>query len=232
MAIALVAAPTVTEQGTSGTSTMTVSYPATVNAGEVLVLSAGTGDTTFTISGWTQIGSTGTTTDAANMYYKIAVGNEGGTTFNITVLAGRATVSIARYSGVDLVTPIDVAASTANGTTGSSLNVTGITTTKNGCMLVSTFSGNSAQSLSYTQPTSFTLEARNTNGSGAAIGKAMAYADLLQGAAGATGTLTWSWSPSSGLDMRIILGALRPATSIPNKSLIVPNMAVTRASFY
>jgi hypothetical protein len=210
--IARVAAGTVTEQGTGGTTSFTVNYPATTVLNEVLALDLSTGGgTPTTPAGWTLIaGSQQAAADSSYGYWKVATGTEGGTNFVATIAtAGRATATITRYSGVDTSNPIDVAAVTAQQAASSSLTLPSFNTVTDKAFLISGISVNAAVGLTFTQPPGWTTPVTSTG-----TGKGSAYSDgVIITPAGATGTQTWNWSSSSNIDGW--MAALRPQVSVP-----------------
>ena len=234
MAIARVAAPTLTEQGTSGTTSFVVSMPATVNLGELLVMAVGSGGgVVSTPAGWTLIGGANhAAAESCYGFYRVAAGSEGGTTVTVTVAAGRATGVVTRYSGVDGVTPIDVAATTGqNAGSGSTCVVASLTTVTNSAFLVSACSGNAATSLTWTQPAGFVTPTTSTSGAGAAAGKGTAYSDGVTIAPpAASGTATWTWN-QTGLTMSGWMAALRPSSPPIGVQFLANAYANARAAF-
>src|SRR6185369_3148197 len=232
--VARVAAPTLTEQGTAGTTSFVVNLPATVNAGEVLVMAVGSGGGVVSApAGWTLIGGANqAAADSCYGFYRVATGAEGGTTVTLTVAAGRATGIITRYSGVDTSTPIDVAATTGQNTgVGSTCVIASQTTVTNNAFLVSACCGNAATGLTWTQPGGFVTPTTSTSGAGALAGKGAAYSDgVTVSPAAATGTVTWTWS-SSGLQMNGWLAALRPAAPPVGLSFLTNAFASARAVY-
>lgn len=119
-------------------------------------------------------------------------------------VSSRMTVILVVYSGADSSQFADVAASRAT-ITGTTLTVTGITTVTDGDMLLSGQSMNSSTS-TLTQPTGWTLVAKNTS----SVGKGGGFADLAQATAGATGNIVWTMG-TSGLVQDAYLVALKAA---------------------
>jgi hypothetical protein len=125
--------------------------------------------------------------------------------------SGRATGFMQPMSGVDNANPWDTAGTTGTHTgPGSTCVVTSLTTATPGAMLVSGCCGNAAVGLLWTPPPGFGFFAASTG-----IGRGAAFAtDLIQPAAGPSGAETWTWS-QTGLEMRAVMGALRPALYTP-----------------
>ncbi len=122
--------------------------------------------------------------------------------------AGRMTVVLTVYSGADSVTVMDVTPTTGNVTT-QSMTLTGITTVTAGDMLVSGCGINASTITTITQPSGWTLVARNTSGTG----KGGAYADFSQTSQGATGNEVWTNDATAGLQQVGYLAAIRAAVS-------------------
>lgn len=133
--------------------------------------------------------------------------------------AGRMTVILTVYSGENAVTVMDVTPTTGNVTT-QSMTLTGITTVTDGDMLISGCGINASTITTITQPTSWSLVARNTSGTG----KGGAYADFSQTSQGATGNQVWTNDASAGLRQAGYLAAVRAATagSLPAATSVVP----------
>lgn len=193
-----------TEQS-SGT-TLTITKPTGVVDTDVLVAALSTSDDADTPTppaGWTQMAdATIGTTRRVTMWYRVVASAAGeGASYQWTsITSGRTSGMIARYSGVDNATPIDVTASSNSDT-----NVAAsITTVTNGAMLVSAFGVNrTASSGTCTAPGTMTKQ-YEASGSG----RDLAFADETFATAGATGTRTWT---DTGTGQGVLLGALRPA---------------------
>lgn len=153
---------------------------------------------------------TGQSVISTHGYYHIvtnAPGEPATYTFSWTT-SSRATGESVGYSGVDNVTPIDVAASTlAQGSGSASLILPSITTVTNGAMLISAGGQDSAGTGTMTPPgTMSQIQVAPSTG------KCITSADETFATAGATGTRTWTGS-SSTLAHSGFLGALRPAAA-------------------
>jgi hypothetical protein len=107
--------------------------------------------------------------------------------------ANRMTVILTVYSGADSVTALDVTPTTDN-QLNTTLTLTSVTTVTNGDMLVSGDGLNASTITTITQPSGWTLVARNTSGTG----KGGGFADLSQATAGATGSEVWSSDATAG----------------------------------
>lgn len=121
--------------------------------------------------------------------------------------SGRCSVIVQAYGGVDTTTPVDAAAVTSTGS-GSSLAATGVTTATAGTRLISGFALNTS-SRTITIPSGMT-EVESYSAS--STGRALAVADEVRATAGATGTRTWAYTPTSTLNMVAFCAALRSAS--------------------
>ncbi len=184
--------------------------PTGVVAGDVLIASvtvqnAGSASTP---SGWTLIRSdVNGTAVLTNSYWRAAQVSD--TTWSWTIGGGNAAVgTIVRYSGVDPVSPIDVSGG-ANGTTGNLVAPT-ITTTSANETLVGLFGrfGNST----FTPPGGMN-ERSDQNGGGTSSGPSQEFTDVVQVAAGASGTKTAT--PSAPGNWAATLIGLRPLPTNP-----------------
>jgi hypothetical protein len=161
---------------------------------------------------WVQIASPGTVNPGHWMGYYVLTGASS-STYTWGLSASRnATCTILALSGVDLSTPLDVAASSTESAAGqSSVTVTGITPVTNDNMLIAGFGGNSGATGS-----KFTVSGSWTElpeGDGSNTGKAQATYYLAQATAAATGDVTANFSGSARLTG--VLAAFRPASTGP-----------------
>lgn len=156
MPITYVDAGTYIEKATAAANT-TVTCPATVDAGDCLVLDfhlALTQDPADP-SGWEHAAHAhaGATSPGVNLWVKIADGTEDGAGITITHNSAISKARIYRYKGVDPTTPLDVAASLyQNGSAATAYTLPGITTSRTGCCLIASASANANSGL-WTPPT-------------------------------------------------------------------------------
>jgi hypothetical protein len=206
--------PTLSEQGTAGTTSFTVFFPASVTAGHYLYLAVVSGGgVTTTPAGWTPITAANQPgADSLYTFGKFANGTEGGTSIVVTVgSAGRATAFMRAFSGVDTTNPINTTLTGTRGAVAGSTVTTGSGSTSiDKCYPVSVACGNAATSLTWTQPGGFTLLSTSSSGAGAAAGKGAAYAEASAiTPAGGVGPYTWTWSQSN-LAMDCMVAFLQP----------------------
>lgn len=200
---------TQTATANSGT-TLTINKPTGTAVGDLLwafMVAQGSSAVWTTPSGWTQAAAIEVFTSGGNCaaFYRIADGSEGASfvfTYGTTIVAGSG--GIDRYTGVDQVTPIDVAASTNLDDTGTNTAPVGlsITTVTDGAMLIMGIVANSATTNitpALTESWQVTTVKRSES------------ADSIQSTAGASGNKTGALG--AGKTWGTILGALRPATS-------------------
>lgn len=215
-------------------STTVVPYPATVNAGDLILLCGGTraasSSAVTTPAGYTQVaqlaGAAGTILPTAYVGRKIAAGTEGGTTITVTHSLTPSTWQILAFSGVDNTTPLDVAATTFDGTT-ITTDLPSQTIVTTGAAQVAV-AANTSTTGNATPPTGFTETGDRVSGS---VAVEMSY--ILGLGTGATGTRSVTW----GTAVRNvgILVALRPAGATPaaRRRLNTINQAASnRASVY
>jgi len=227
--------PTVSQQGTAGTTSFTVFYPAVVPAGAYLYLSVvSNGGITSTPAGWTaRYSSNQPGADSLYTFDKIATGAEGGTSFVVTIgSVGRATAFMRGFTGVDPTTPINTFVSGTRGAVAGSTVTTGAgATTLDRCYPVSVVGGNAAIGLTWTPPAGFSLLATSSSGAGSAAGKGAAYAEgSIVTPLGAVGPYTWGWSQSN-LAMDAVVVFLQPASS-GGEVTIEPSVPPELVSYY
>ena len=215
MAIAYVSSGTLLAQNAASHD---VPYPATVNAGDLLVLHASSnGSAVSAVSGWVEVyRETVISNPKGGLWYKVADGTEGGTTQNITTATATATsAQIHRYTGVDTTTPTDgTATNVSSATTGTSIVLPSITTTSANTMLVYASSVNS----STTQVSSTTGTERSDYGASGG-GKGGGLYDEAVAASGATGTRTITIAAARSYWGAML--ALKPASSVTNTNAVV-----------
>lgn len=124
----------------SNVSSLTVAVPASVQAGDVMILIAEQRNTVNTPTGWTlirsQAGSGGFSTVTA-AFYKVAVAGDAGSTVTVT-FGGAESVALvlAAYSGVSNSSPVNMSSSSNAGSVTSASTPT-VTTTAANCWIVS-----------------------------------------------------------------------------------------------
>lgn len=198
---------------TAETSTA-VPYPATVNAKDFLILFGSVSNSALTadIASWTTIKSASATGNTANpnifMAYKTggAVGNEGGTNLTVPHNNNVSGWQILGFSGVDLVSPFDVALGTAGlfiDTTGDitfgsvTVNSNGVTAVVGGAV--------AGASSTVTPPAGYTESMDITTAGGTRSGE-LAYKQGIN--AGASGTALMDFSGTgASLGQQVFLKA-------------------------
>lgn len=217
MAIALRGAGTYTESGS--VSSTSVPYPATVAAGDLVVLLGSVKNAALvpTQTGFTtqaSLSNTGSTVlpdlYVGTMY---AVGTEGGTNFTAAHATGvnASAWQILVFSGVDPTTAMDVTPATMDVTAASTTtSTTGVTVATANAALVYCAAQNSTANTS-TPPSGFTETGDRVSGTAC-----FTVAYKLAQATGATGSIGNTWSGSARSVGALL--TLRPAsstTSIP-----------------
>lgn len=192
---------------TSGTS-ITVTKPTGTTSGDILVVCLGaTTSRTLTPSDgetWTEIQS-GNSTFTIWSYWHLCGGSEPAS-YSFSVAMGesstRLSAIMAGLSGVDNTTPINVSDEVLQ--TGTTINSPDITTTSDGCMILTCIVVNGTTTI--TDPTGFTfideIEGHDPDS---------AFSYMAQASAGATGTLDWALADSRGARAHSI--ALEPAAA-------------------
>lgn len=213
MTISAPAVGTFTER--TAEATTAVPYPASVAAGDLLVLvgSCNHASTATTLpSGWTQqamaYGDNGGTAAVPNLFVatKIAAGSEGGTSLNVTHANTVSSWQILAASGVDQTTPLDIAAAiTIPSAGGSTVTIPSQTVVTTGAALVylATLSGSSSTA---TPPSGFTETGDRSTGT-----RPLTTGYKLGVSAGATGTVVVTFSGTGNL-IGVLL-VLRPAVT-------------------
>lgn len=195
-------------ENTVAVAVVTIPTPAGTQAGDVLVaslsLNGGTVAPPGVPAGWQLIAAvTSITNPRVYGYYRVAGASEPAShswTLTGAVANGGG---IARYSGVNTVTPLDTAASVATGASATSGVIPGVTTVTSGAMLVGAIAINSGSiSVTIASPAGMT-QAWDIGG------KRQELADGGAPAVGPSGTRTWLFSASR--EWAGWLVALRPA---------------------
>lgn len=159
-----------------GSSSLVINMPATVNAGELLIIHLPTGQsrTISTLpSGWTQLYSTSTGTMRGSAIAKVADGSEAGGTVTITMSGntdtGALTYRISGFAG-DISTEIDVGTPATSGGASSvnapSVSVGWTSGEENLFLIFGALSGTTAPSASGPTVANYTNYQRGTSGAG------------------------------------------------------------------
>lgn len=197
--------------------TLSVPVPTGTVSGDVLLIAVTVGSSSTlpaTPSGLTALDS-GTTGPSYGSWYRICDGTEPASySFTVTKPASATARS---YSGANTTTPIN-AHGTPNKTATASATATSITTTTNGCEIVF-FNGDATSGLTFTLPTGFANTASNTTGISSVS------CDKSQTTAGATGTVTGTWSGANNNWSQLI--ALAPASGATANTLTASPGAMT-----
>jgi RHS repeat-associated protein len=186
--------------GDSGTGlSLTVPLPAGVLANDQILLAVttpGNGSVKTTPSGYTLVGTYSSGNTASNvklaLYRRTAVAGDSTVTVTFSATFTKA-ATVVVYRGVSTSKPIDVS-SNAKITSGQSLTLPSVTTTKND-ELVAALGAESASAGTWTAPAGMTKEVSQAGGSTTAG----AIADQALVAKGATGTRTATFSLTGAL---------------------------------
>lgn len=233
MAIALVG----TASSTSNAATASVPLPSGYASGDLLIvlLNVQSPQTATTPTGWTALESNvANSTGNLSLYWRISDGTEGTSlSVRLNAAAYYNCISLA-YSGTDTTSPINASAINADTTQiasgGGSTSNPGVTTTVANAMLVHTVSisdsVSTAASVTFTVPSGFTSEVTSpTNG----YVTQQNASQMAQASAGATGTITSSYSISKASYYTTVLLALAPSVSSSGSgaaTTTAPNAAV------
>jgi hypothetical protein len=203
-----------TAQTGSGATSIAVSVPAGVVAGDVMIASIDAeGSGTFTVpTGWSSTGlfSGATFFGFSGVYFHVAGSSEPASYSWELGTSRKATGKIVSYVGVENGSPLEVTATTAGASSGTSDSAASITTTLANTMVLLDFGArNSLGTFTITPPGSTTQRASIfTSGTGAVVGSQTQ--DFTQATAGATGTKTFKTSAS--IPWGAITIALKPGT--------------------
>ena len=194
----------------SASNTATVTTPAGTSANDVLVacITMNGGTIPTTPSGWTRFAAvTSVSNPRVYGFYRVAGASESAS-YSWSLSSSVAhSVGVARYSGVDPTSPLDIATSAA-GAAATSGTVPSMTTTSPNTMLAGCMGINTASTgVAITGPANMTQVWD-------LAGKRQEYDDAPQVPAGATGSRTWLFSASRAWAGWQI--ALRPDTSGPD----------------
>lgn len=195
-------------------SSITGSLPSDRQTGDFVVAIFGF-TTTNAITGpagWTQLiaptvinGGAGPETLAA--YYRFTP--PAAPTASYTGTADNCSVICQAYGNVNPTTPIDVTPVISQAAS-TSLVETGVTIATAGARMLSTYITNTTSRATVT-PAGMTLVKTY---SASSSGRCLALADEVRASTGATGTRTWTLSPSATLEMAGFITALRPQTGV------------------
>jgi hypothetical protein len=144
------------------TGTNTVSVPASVNAGDALLLFETQASSTATDtvpSGWQLVGSTVKGSQTTKVYDKVAAPGDAGSTVTVTFSAAvKASITLASYTGTDQTNPIETfGTATATGATNDT--APGLTSLSDGTYVVSFWADKSSATTSFTPPAAVTQRA-------------------------------------------------------------------------
>lgn len=208
---------------TSSGQTLAAAMPTGVVVGDVIVayLAASTSATniTMTSAGWVNVFgpiTLGLTTRVWALYYHVVTDIAAIPTlsFVTTATASRHTWLTQAYSGVDQITPMDVAAApgTSDGVGDGTFNAPSLTTATAAAWLLTGAQGTTTPG-TWTPPAGVTLEKTNTSG----VGRGAALGAEERPTAGATGIRVWTYSDATAFGAAWS-AALRPASTPEGKS--------------
>lgn len=213
MAITYQGAGTAAANTVAATS-LSVAYPTGITAGDVIVLAVGCSNATAPTnpSGFTSgvTGTSGGSSPAFRISYKVATGSESGS-LSVATPSSTSQGRMFLFRGVDQTTPIDVTGTTFGSSTATAAyNLPTLTTTTTGVTLV-WYGGANAASGTWTSPTVPAAFTKVWDALTATPRSGVGY--LIWSGSGATGTVNLV-SSSSVRGMAGLI-ALRPAGSSP-----------------
>lgn len=188
MAATVAGTPTVTEQATG--TTVTVTTPSGAASGEILVAAVEHSSTTppATPSGWTlagKAGPPGAQTVSVAVFYRVLSGTPAAS-YAFTVVSGAATAVLVRVAGADTTSPLDVPATlTSQGAVTTFAQASA--TTGAGDVLAITAMGLNGIAQNMTNPAQVTQVATSSG-----TGKRLHVVTEARPTQGAIGTRTWS----------------------------------------
>lgn len=215
MPITFIAAGTVALNNTAAT-TLSVPYPAGIQAGDVIAMPVGVNSATIATlpSGWLAGGvssASGGNAPSERIMLKVCTGTESGSV-NVTTASATSRGQMLLFRGVDNTTPLDNAGSvTASATATTTYALPSMTTTAPGAALILVGVANTVGG-TWTSPTSPGAFIETAETTGAIPSMGVQY--LIWSGSGATGTVNYARSTN----VRGCTGmlALRPAsTSTP-----------------
>lgn len=215
--IALRAASSANNAG--GATSLTISTPAGVLAGDVMIaqvtVRGGTGTTITPPAGWTKIRSDNSTTTLQQAaYYRVAGSSESASyAWSFGASSLKASGGIAAYIGVDNTTPVNAHGGQANAAS-TSITAPSITTTVANAMLVGFFG--TATGTSVSPPTGMTENWDISSTAGAAGTRTTSEGtEELLGAAGGTGTRSATSAGSAvNIGQLIALAPVAPTLTV------------------
>lgn len=213
MAIAFRAAASNKNEAT-GTDVL-VTYPATVVAGDAMLLFvaySGTAITCITPSGWTLVAGPfdKSTVLRGYLFSKVAAGTEASTTLTITASASGATKRYAQlgaWSGTSS-SPVGVSASFVETTAGTTHSAATVNLTPSNCWIVEFIADRgSPGSTGWTQPSGYSLRDTQvgTGGGGATLGLADSNATVTPSGTAGGGTWTGTLSTANALGFTVAI---------------------------
>lgn len=178
---------------TAGAATLNVPYPASLTSSHIMVLAVSVNNATRATlpGGWTSVASLAATGNTQSpgliVGIKQATGSESGN-LAVTTPSVKSAGQIIAFSGVNLTTPQDVAATTLDKAAGSAnMPLPTLTTTRSGCAVVYVGTMSTGADLA-TAPGGYT-----ETGDGIGTGGWPITTGYALPAAGATGTVTVVW---------------------------------------
>lgn len=203
----------------STTAATTLTLPAGILAGDVMLLQMVSSDTvagaaiTVGPTGWTTlVAHTSQSSMSYAVYWKVFV--DGETSASITLAAARdVQLGVVAYSNVNQAAPIDVSGSASKAVSTTDITAPSVTTTGPDRRIVRLYSERSSTATTATTPTGTTFRA-SSFGIGAPS-TSLLIVDTKQESAGATGSALSTFSAASfnGVGLTV---ALTPATSVPS----------------
>jgi hypothetical protein len=200
-----------TTQNGSGSTTIVMTVPSGVAAGDLLISAVNASGTAAITApgGWTQLVAGSGGTYYGTLHYRVATAADvSGASYTWTLGSTRkATGAMTSYVGVDTTAIGTPAANAGSGTTATFNSVT--TAAANSMVVLNGSAFNGTQAVSLTPPGSATT--RNNFATSSAGSQMRSYnGDFIQASAGATGTRTAAIAPSSAWGT--VMLALRPGT--------------------
>lgn len=176
-----------------GAGAITLTAPSGYQAGDLLVLTVATGSSVSPAvpSGFTQSAASSVFNHVTHKQYQKIAGSES-FPYTITSLGSDGCATLACYSSPDPTTPFDAYAWNTAGST-TSVVVPSLTTAHANEMLVHTAFAHTGAPATFTTPSGFTLRATSSYIDGSLL-RYLYHCDALQSAAGATASVTDTWS--------------------------------------
>lgn len=212
--------------GTNASTPITLTIPTGVQGQDVAILAGATSTTTASVdAGWSLVGTLQNpiSGETNGIWKKVMAGTSGsassdvGSTVTFTPGAGvKSADALTIWRGVDPANPVNVSGYTSSSPSSGTTAFTGpsVTTTVDGCMIVSVFmdKNSSTPSPNITVPTGYTSRSAALTSSG--TGKAdCVQASKLATSAGNYGADTWNVDASLGV-VGIFSIALNPISTI------------------